>query len=401
MMFYKSSGFSSMEGDGRGLEETEYGDLGYYSNKDIAKKSREKLIMLIALVLIWYCGAVVTITTSKEIMNHIKLPFFLCCVQFSSAAFFTWLYLTYGSNLLAYIVTGKTSKLLENSNTSATSLNMPLIQLPPSLSLTVFSIATSYTFGFILTNTAFSIVTAAFAETVKSTEPFTTVAIGLLFLRESVSMRTYLTLVPICFGVAFSCYHDDLFNLWGFILAFGSNFGFSLRAVLAKRLNLFHGERIDDIVMFFFISIQGLIYLVPITILFERDGLYEFWRSYTNSRNTSTLHYHTLKQLTHSNISYGGMTFEQGSFGSYMGLGGLFTLNGFMFALYNLVSYLVLRRTDLVTHSVLNAFRRVFIILFTTLYFHLSLSPFNMLGVCIAVIGVLLFGYSKSKDNKM
>ncbi len=241
MMFYKSSGFSSMEGDGRGLEETEYGDLGYYSNKDIAKKSREKLIMLIALVLIWYCGAVVTITTSKEIMNHIKLPFFLCCVQFSSAAFFTWLYLTYGSNLLAYIVTGKTSKLLENSNTSATSLNMPLIQLPPSLSLTVFSIATSYTFGFILTNTAFSIVTAAFAETVKSTEPFTTVAIGLLFLRESVSMRTYLTLVPICFGVAFSCYHDDLFNLWGFILAFGSNFGFSLRAVLAKRLNLFHG----------------------------------------------------------------------------------------------------------------------------------------------------------------
>jgi drug/metabolite transporter (DMT)-like permease len=237
-------------------------------------------------------------------------------------------------------------------------------------------------------------VTAAFAETVKSTEPFTTVAIGFLLLRESVSLRTYLTLIPICFGVAFSCYHDDMFNLRGFLLAFASNFGFSLRAVLAKRLNLFHGERIDDIVMFFYISIQGLIYLIPITILFERDGLYQTWINYTHNRSYS-----------HSSGTFGshspGIQFEPGSIGSYIGLVGLFVLNGTMFALYNLVSYLVLRRTDLVTHSVLNAFRRVFIILFTTFYFHLSLSPFNVLGVCIAVMGVLAFGYSKAKDNKM
>lgn len=386
-------------------DESQYAELGYYSSKDITRKYRQKIVGLIVLVLTWYCGAVVTITTSKEIMNHIKLPFFLCCVQFTSAACCTWIYLTYGNRIISYMVTGKfatsssSSDLMgsSNSNSGLNSISSSTFQLPPSLSLTVFAIATSYTFGFILTNTAFSMVTAAFAETVKSTEPFTTVAIGWLFLRESVSMRTYFTLIPICFGVAFSCYHDDMFNIWGFCLAFASNFGFSLRAVLAKRLNLFHGERIDEIVMFYYISIQGLIYLVPITLLYEREGLYQAWSLYRNTNDN----FGQLNKLNSNINNSSGIHFERGSIGSVIGIGGLFVLNGMMFALYNLVSYLVLRRTDLVTHSVLNAFRRVFIILFTTLYFHLSLSPFNVLGVCIAVVGVLAFGYSKAKDNKM
>ena len=73
----------------------------------------------------------------------------------------------------------------------------------------------------------------------------------------------------------------------------------------------------------------------------------------------------------------------------------LLMLNGSMFAFYNLASYGVLKRTELVTHSVLNVFRRVFIIAFTSVYFHVQLTVYSIVGVGLATIGVLLFSTSR------
>lgn len=217
-------------------------------------------------------------------------------------------------------------------------------------------------------------MTAAFAETIKSSEPISTVLIGLLFLSEGVSTRTYLTLLPICLGVGISCYSNDSFDLLGFAFAAASNICFSSRAVLAKKLHLTYPDSLDEISLFMNISLEGLVFLVPIMVIFEGRGI------------MAHMHYEP---------------FEAGQ-SSITTLAGLLLVNGTMFAAYNLVSYLVLRRTDLITHSVLNAFRRVFIIMFTTYYFQNHISTFNCLGILIAVLGVLLFGYFRSsdKDNK-
>ena len=75
-------------------------------------------------------------------------------------------------------------------------------------------------------------------------------------------------------------------------------------------------------------------------------------------------------------------------------------VNGIFYSIYNLMSFLVLSRTDLVTHAVFNVFRRVVIIIFTSYYFSLTLSLFNMLGIAVAVFGVLLFCYARSKEKK-
>jgi solute carrier family 35 protein E1 len=221
-------------------------------------------------------------------------------------------------------------------------------------------------------------VSPAFAETIKSSEPLTTVLIGYLVLNERSSIRTYLTLIPICFGIAISCYHNDAFNFGGMILAAISNVCFSGRAVLAKKLNKQFPEGIDDIQMFANISLKGLYLLLPITLLFEGSSLYSFLQ--TGLTNTPSS----------SNGKEDNSTFLLFFF--------LF-INGLVFACYNLVSYLVLRRTDLITHSVFNAFRRVFIIIFTTLYFGFPLSQNNIIGISIAVVGVLLFGYYRSMDT--
>lgn len=213
-------------------------------------------------------------------------------------------------------------------------------------------------------------VTAAFAETIKSSEPISTVLIGLFFLNESASLRTYLTLLPICVGVGVACYAHDNFNMMGFLYAAASNVCFSLRAVLAKQLNVNFPDTVDEINLFLNISIDGLCMLIPTMIFFESRSVYHFLID-------------DAKELAED----------------MKGLGWIVLINGSMFAIYNLVSYLVLRRTDLITHSVLNAFRRVFIILFTTLYFNNHLSLMNVLGIVVAISGVVMFGYFRSTDK--
>lgn len=78
----------------------------------------------------------------------------------------------------------------------------------------------------------------------------------------------------------------------------------------------------------------------------------------------------------------------------------LLICNGVAFTTYNLMSYIILKRTDLITHSVVNVFRRVFTIFFTAVYFQVELNGANVTGVAVAVIGVLLFAYFKSREVK-
>lgn len=108
----------------------EYSDLGYYPSDSIAKKKSKTYLEITALVLVWYCGAVATITTSKVVLNTVKLPFLLCSVQFFFATVLTYTYLLLTDNVM---------------------------NVPSTLYTTVFQISSSYTFGFILTNSAFSI----------------------------------------------------------------------------------------------------------------------------------------------------------------------------------------------------------------------------------------------------
>jgi solute carrier family 35, member E1 len=207
----------------------------------------------------------------------------------------------------------------------------------------------------------------AFAETVKATEPISTVLIGLLFFSEGTSLRTYATLLPICCGVAISCFHNTSFHMLAFLLAAGSNFGFSSRAVFAKRLSLFYPDAIDEITLFSAISFLGLLLLVPLSLFMEGHKVYDMLES----------GYFTIPELLP-----------------------LLALNGTCFAAYNLLSYVVLKRMDLVTHSVLNCFRRVFIIVATTSWFSETISVLNACGIAVAVLGVLLFGFSHTADKQ-
>jgi hypothetical protein len=112
------------------IDESDLLDLGYYSYENISRKKYKNIFEIIILVLIWYSTAVITITTSKEIMNRVQFPFLLCCIQFIFASSLSYSYLRYSGQY-------KT--------------------VSPSISSTIYQISLSYTLGFVLTNWAFSI----------------------------------------------------------------------------------------------------------------------------------------------------------------------------------------------------------------------------------------------------
>ncbi len=57
--------------------------------------------------------------------------------------------------------------------------------------------------------------------------------------------------------------------------------------------------------------------------------------------------------------------------------------------------YYVLTRSSLITHAVLNVFRRVVIIGSTSLFFAIKLSNLNKFGVAISLVGVMFFTFFK------
>ena len=241
--------------------------------------------------------------------------------------------------------------------------------LPPSHLYTrlLYFTAISYTCGFLFTNFAFSVVTASFAETVKSGEPISSVILGYLILQEKSTPATYFTLIPIIVGVGLSCFHDDSFNPLGFGCAAASNIMFSLRAVLAKKMIRTYPSVTDEMTMFGHISMIGLCMLIPLSLYMEGPTLVEGF-------------------FLDLDTTYTSGRFEL-----------LFILlcNTLAYTAYNTMSFLVLRRTTMVTHAVLNCFRRVFIIVFTCHYFQVPISNFNLVGIGVAVTGVIAFGWTK------
>jgi len=90
-------------------------------------------LQVVLLVAAWYFCAVVTITTTKEVMNRVRLPYLLCLSQFAFASVLSFGFLQYTEKLKA---------------------------IPTAVQGVIVQIAASYTLGFILTNIAFSLGTS-------------------------------------------------------------------------------------------------------------------------------------------------------------------------------------------------------------------------------------------------
>ena len=298
------------------------------------------ILKIAVYALIWYSSSVLAVVTSKQVLSLLPFPITLCLFQFQTAA-----------ALLSVV-----SKYFFEAADDCSQDNI-------TASVTKRKIALSYTFGFILTNFAYQIVAPSFVESVKAAEPISSALLSFLMLGQINSCRTYATLVPVCLGVALACQGKHVFSLIGLIASLCANMCFSARSVYSRQFYaLSHATPVSGLSLFCDISWMGLLILYPLSFLFD-------WTS------ISTLifnwKYSELQQMPLNIL-----------------------LNCLAYTTYNCMSFLILAETNALSHSVLNALRRISTIGFTIFYFDVSVSLMNEIGVICTVLGALLYAVS-------
>ena len=151
----------------------------------------------------------------------------------------------------------------------------------------------------------------------------------------------------------------------GASLGLASNFSFSTRAVLTKRLKRSSPSAeaaTSDLVLFYHVSRLGLWLVGPVTLLLEGWSLPA---QLLRSENAGRLLL-------------------------------LLLANGGAHAAYNGISYVVLSRVSVATHAVLNIVRRVLVISAAAALFGTPVSSLNRVGLVLTVAGLWLFSRSKA-----
>ena len=232
----------------------------------------------------------------------------------------------------------------------------------------LWRVAAAFSFGFTFVNSTFSVTSIAMAETLRALEPVSTVLLGVLWLGQSVSNLRMLTLVPIVLGAALASASSLDFNWLGLLLATAANVSFSLRSVFVKDFKAATKVApMSSPATFFYIVSRGIpLQMVTIVAL-----------NYSSSATilTSLL----LQQPARIWLLIG--------------------TNMFCFFAYNCLSFLVLSRVNVITHAVLNGFRRAATIGFSVVAFATVISTLNIVGILMATAGVVMYSRVTATEN--
>ncbi|EQC39549.1 hypothetical protein SDRG_02985 [Saprolegnia diclina VS20] len=237
----------------------------------------------------------------------------------------------------------------------------PETVLSESQEISLLFAALAFAIGVSCLNGGFELMHVSISETLRALEPLWTVSLAMTRLRRDapVSRLRLVALGPIVLGVGLSAYHNASFRILGLAMVMVANIVFPIRSLLVKQLQ----------------RALPLEHIFAATLLY---GMLFQWLGATVS------------------LAFGGVRWiELQPKHVLVGL-----LNGVSFYTYHRASYSVLVATDMTTHAVVNAFRRVLTILFSFAYFGVPLAPGNALGMVVAGAGALLYARALRQERQ-
>jgi len=250
-----------------------------------------------------------------------------------------------------------------------------------------------FTLGFLFTNFGFQSGSAAFVETVKAAEPFTSATVAVLWGIERLGKEEVTSLTGVVAGVVLSTLghrgsggkaaaaNGDALEIPSQSLATKclivmlSNLCFSFRGLHQKLFRATpqgNASIVDDLNLQYRMQQIGVLMLILPTIL----------------GNTSW----ALIKL--KSVSIGGSVTKQAIEYILLSL-----VNGLAFTSYNLASTHVLTRISVVHHAALNCIRRIFAIVVTSMMFGLKITLLQVAGIGIAVSGFFSYIHFKMKKE--
>lgn len=218
--------------------------------------------------------------------------------------------------------------------------------------------------------------TVSFTQVVKSAEPVFTALIAAVFTRQFLSWQSYLSLVPVIFGVSLVSANELTFSWYCFFAGILSNVFAAARSVFGKIQMCGDVKCIEEISpenYYSVITILSLIMLIPITIAMEGSKCLELFDILKVGGKIASL---KREGLLHSFYS------------------------GLLFYMYNELSFKVLNKVNPVTHAIANTVKRVVIILSSVLVFNNPLNLNGKIGSTISIVGLLIYSLAELYTKK-
>jgi len=212
--------------------------------------------------------------------------------------------------------------------------------------------------------------------------PLFIIGIYRLIFHEHYSKQTYLSLIPLVFGVMLVCFNKSSFNIYGFICSFCSCFVFAVQNVVTKKVLSNYGsktEKLDKLNVLFYFSSQAFILLTPWWLKVEGyqlflDGEANGLRIADDVNKTLLIFYMVINSL----FSYA----------------------------QSCLAITLINNVTPVTYSIAGLIKRIFVILVSLIFFGDNVTLLQGIGITITFIGLFLYNNARNtppaeiiKDN--
>jgi solute carrier family 35 protein E1 len=341
------------------------------SNSSISKISTQLFNSLSKLVLqpSKYIRSIMLLTTVTQ--RYLKLG-----VYFFLAYFFTVVYNVSNKKVLDALPLPLTVSALTLLVGIPLFLPFWLFKPPVHLlqidKLSYSIIACCHGFGHLTTTYSLFAGSVSFTHVVKSAEPIFTALLSYLVTRKQLPFTSYLTLLPIVFGVALASLKEFNFTWVGFLSAMASNFFYQLRMVLSKNVLTDSDEkRLSAVNTFRVVTILSFLLLLPFAFFSEYALIQDYLHRYVNNLTERNYVLHHL------------------------------TISGISFYLYNEINFWILDLVHPVTTAVGNTIKRVVIVIASILIFRIPVNALGMTGSIIAIIGSLLYALTQESKESL
>ncbi|KAF5547431.1 hypothetical protein FPHYL_10228 [Fusarium phyllophilum] len=331
---------------------------------------------LIILCLLWYTSSALTNTSSKSILIAFDKPATLTLVQFafvsSLCIFMAW---------LATIFPVLRAKI--------TALKHPIRKPTRDVIRTTLPLAAFQIGGHLLSSTATSKIPVSLVHTIKGLSPLFTVLAYRIVYDIRYPKTTYLSLIPLTFGVMLACSGKTTYGgeLIGVIHALLATVIFVTQNIFSKKLfneaakaeaespHLLP-KKLDKLNLLCYSS--GMAFLLTLPIWFWSEGftlLMNFYHEGSIDLNEQP-----------NSMDHGRLTLE-------------FVFNGVFHFGQNILAFILLSMVSPVTYSVASLIKRVFVIVLALVWFRSPTTPLQGVGIALTFLGLYLYDRTKSGNK--
>jgi solute carrier family 35, member E1 len=320
--------------------------------------------------MVWYFASVMSSTSSKQILATFPKPITLTVLQFAFVA--GWCL------LISY-----TSSVFPSLKHRVPALKNGIIAPNAELCRTCLKLTAFMIGGHILSSDAISRIDVSLVHTIKGLSPLFTVAAYRFFYRKHFNLGTYLSLIPLTCGVFLACSTNFSANFLGICSAFASAITFVTQNIVSKRI--FNAAALaelqpsvtkkpDKLNLLCYSSIFALAFTLPIWLWSEGMPI--------------IMHFFSSGSLP--------LSTKKGALDDHGALILEYIFNGTFHFTQSLSAFILLSMVTPVTYSVASLVKRVFVIVFSIIWFGSKVTSIQGFGIALTFLGLYL--YDRTSD---